>query len=98
SAADAPAKATLIWRAGRREFDWRERDAANRAPIEIGGQFDAIDPRRADLLEGRRGTASNADVCAFDQRYARVEHGLRDRAQVRRRWYPGQSSLVVPFT
>ena len=41
------------------------------------GEFDAVDPRRADLLERRVGAAADREVRALDRADARIERRLR---------------------
>ena len=68
----------------------------NRARVEVRGQASAVNPRRADLLEGRVGATTHRQVAVLDAADARIQRRLQQVPHVRRRVDPLEAELVEP--
>ena len=60
------------------------------------GHAIAIEPRRADEMEGPRRSPALAEVRALDETEARIDRGRLERRHVRRREDPREARLVEP--
>ena len=79
-----------------REAHRVEADARHGAGVQRVRELHAVDPRRADVLERRVGSAAHRQVRALDRADAGVERGLVHVAHVGRRIDPGQRRVVEP--
>ncbi len=74
----------------------RESDARQPARRKIRREASAVDPRRAENLEGRGRPAADGDVRRLEQADAGIESGRVERAHVGRGVHPLEPRLVVP--
>src|SRR5436190_9474196 len=78
------------------ESDRYEPDARQISIVQICRQFLSIDPRCADDLERRVGSAAHADVCRLEQADTRIKRRLGQRTHIRRRVDPCLTGFVEP--